>query len=534
MFKAIFLASGLFTVGAQEELLVSTNLGNVQGHYNIAGVREWRGIPYAQPPVGDLRWEYPKTPESWTTTFEANVAVAGCMQSCNLPPGNCPEHGLSEDCLYLSVWAPTEPSKDPEGYPVFFWIHGGAFEQGMGDCALYNGTNFAQKDVVTVVHNYRLGAFGFMASESMQGNYGIMDQRKALQWTNDNIANFGGNPSRITIGGQSAGGMSVATHLIAPESRDLFSQGIMESNPLGLPFHYRDTAKENADACMQYLGCAIDDVACMKSKSAEEVLDAQKNAPSLNLDNLFINFLPWSPLVEEFGEIPQQPFTAMMNGDIKQLPMLQGSVRDEGQLFVYELFTSPLSEAAYKAVVTGVFGPKNYPEIIRKYPFDIVPGSTDGREALNVLGTDLLFYCPLRNVTRGYQAKLGVQAIPTYIYKFDHVISFDCWGPEYTFCVGWVCHGSELPFVFNVFTDGVSVFYEPTADEVQLTTDLSNIWTNFITNGNPNINLDIPVPFHNYVQTSDEIYKMEEPGTEVLHHQRTTFCDMWDRLGYFY
>jgi len=361
-----------------------------------------------------------------------------------------------------------------------------------------------------------------------------MGQRLAFQWGNDKIHAFGGNKNKITIGGQSAGAMSVATHLVAPGSAGLFQAGIMESNPLGLPFHFRDTAKENADACMTYLNCAIDDVACMRGKSAEEVLDAQNNAPTLNFNNLFINFLPWSPLVEEDGEIPQQPLYAMMNGDVTQVPMLQGSVHDEGQLFVFELFTSPLSEAAYNAVILATFGAKNYPQVIRKYPFSVVPGSTDGRDALNVIGTDLLFYCPLRNVTRGYQSKLGTKAIPTYIYKFDHVMSFDCWGPDYQFCVGYVCHGSELPFVFNVFTDGVSVSYEPNADELQLTEDLSNLWTNFITHHNPNVDLTIPVTFPNYVGLPDEIYRMEEPGTEVVNHQRDAFCDMWDRMGFFY
>jgi len=534
MIHAFALLSSFIAVAAQRELLVKTTLGPVQGHYNTVGVREWNGIPFAKPPVGDLRWEYPQSPNPWDRVYDASYMAPGCMQKCNLPPGNCPEYGISEDCLYLSIWAPTEPSKNPEGYPVFFWIHGGAFEQGLGDCALYNGTTFATKDVITVVTNYRLGAFGFMASESMQGNYGIMDQRLALQWVNDNIHSFGGNKNKITIGGQSAGAMSVATHLVSPGSAGLFQAGIMESNPLGLPFHFRDTAKENADACMTYLNCAIDDVACMRGKSAEEVLDAQNNAPTLNFNNLFINFLPWSPLVEEDGEIPQQPLYAMMNGDVTQVPMLQGSVHDEGQLFVFELFTSPLSEAAYNAVILATFGAKNYPQVIRKYPFSVVPGSTDGRDALNVIGTDLLFYCPLRNVTRGYQSKLGTKAIPTYIYKFDHVMSFDCWGPDYQFCVGYVCHGSELPFVFNVFTDGVSVSYEPNADELQLTEDLSNLWTNFITHHNPNVDLTIPVTFPNYVGLPDEIYRMEEPGTEVVNHQRDSFCDMWDRMGFFY
>jgi len=518
---------------AQEELLVKTTSGFVQGHYNPVGVREWQGIRYAKAPVGDLRWEYPVSPDPWADIFSADYNAPGCIQDCNLPPGNCPEYGTSEDCLFLSVWAPTEPSSDPNGYPVFFWIHGGAYEQGLGNCALYNGTNFALKGVITVAINYRLGAFGYMASESMQGNYGIMDQRLALEWTRNNIAGFGGNVDMITIGGQSAGAMSVATHVTAPGSRDLFARAIMQSNPLGLPFHTRDSAKENADSCMIYLNCSIDDVACMRTKTAEEVLDAQKNAPALNLDNLFINFLPWSPLVEENGEIPEQPFYAMMKGNMANIPMLMGSVHDEAQLFVYELFTKPVSEGSYKAIIAGVFGASNYPEIIRKYPFNIVEGSTDGRDAMNVLGTDLLFFCPLRNLTQNFQREVGVKGIPSWIYRFDHVMSFDCWGPDYQFCVGICCHGSELPFVFNVFTDGHLV-YEPNADEVTMTGDIGNVWTNFITNADPNNYLAIPIEFPQYYSLKDQVYRIEEPGTQVLDHQRDDFCDMWDRMGFFY
>jgi carboxylesterase type B len=202
----MFTVAILFALVAQalslDPLLVKTDLGYVQGHMAYENVREWNGIPYAVPPVGELRWTYPQSPEPYASTYEANFMAPGCSQTCKLPPGNCPIYGIGEDCLYLSVWAPHDPPKDPKGYPVMFWIHGGAFEQGLGDCALYNGTNFATKGIITVVINYRLGAMGFMAAENMQGNYGFMDQRLALEWTKRNIAAFGGNSDDITIGGQ--------------------------------------------------------------------------------------------------------------------------------------------------------------------------------------------------------------------------------------------------------------------------------------------------------------------------------------------
>ena len=198
IYQSLLVASGLAATYAQQELLVKTTTGDVQGHYAPQNAREWNGIPYATPPVGDLRWEPSIPPAAWSNTYTADFMAPGCPQVCNLPPGNCPEYGIEEDCLFLSVWAPNKPSEDPAGYPVMFWVHGGAFEQGLGDCALYNGTQYSQLDVVTVAINYRLGTLGYMAGELMEGNYGILDQRLALQWTQDNIAGFGGNPKRGT------------------------------------------------------------------------------------------------------------------------------------------------------------------------------------------------------------------------------------------------------------------------------------------------------------------------------------------------
>lgn len=306
----------------------------------------------------------------------------------------------------------------------------------------------------------------------------------------------------------------------------------MESNPLALPFHSRDSAAENADALFEYLGCASQDVACMRSKSIDQVLDAQAHAIKLNLDSLLINFLPFAPMTEEGGEVPEQPFTAMANGRLQSTPILSGSVLDEGQLFVHELFTKPLDETAYNVIVKGVFGLSSAKKILKMYPFDIVPGTTDGRDALNIIATDLLFYCPLRNMTRGYLGSKPSMP-PSYIYRFTHIESFDCWGPDYTFCVGMVCHGSELPYVFNVFSDGVSIAYTPTADEVSLTKDMTNAWANFITTGNPNTGLPV-YNFPVYDSRNDKLVVVNEPDHSTQDHVRSSFCDLWDTLGYFY
>ncbi len=543
--RAAVLALALLALAsAVDNLLVNTKAGPVKGFLAPGDVRVWKGIPYSEPPVGDLRWEYPKSKEPFTEVYDATFDAPGCQQTCVLPPGNCPDYGLSEDCLYLTVTAPEEPSSDKAGYPVFFWIHGGAFEQGLGNAPLYNGTFFANKDVISVVINYRLGAFGFLASESMQGNYGLMDQRLAIQWVQDNIAGFGGDPSKITIGGQSAGGMSVGSHLVMPGSKGLFSQSIMESNCLGLPYHDRTSAAKNAKQAFEYLKCDTDDVACMKQKTPAEILDAQANAVSIDRKTLFENFLPWAPMVDPNGELPEQPLTAIASGHITQMPIMAGTVRDEGQFFVYELFTKKLGKTAYHTALDAIFGMHKAKTIKKMYPFDIVPGSKDGRDAFNILATDLIFKCPLRNVTRGLQNTLGEQAMPIYEYEMDHVLSFDCWGPNYSFCApdeSVVCHGSELPFVFNIFTggndeNGNPIAYMPTKDEAQLAEDMNNAWVNFVSTGDPNKGgQTVPMDYPVYSQSSgSKCINLDEPNYNIGEDERAEQCDMWDSLGYTY
>lgn len=437
--------------------------------------------------------------------------------------------------MYLTVTAPKQPpsqTKYPNGYPVLFWIHGGAFEQGLGNCALYNASLFAQNDVVSVVINYRLGVLGFMASTSMSGNYGFLDQRLALQWTQRNIAAFGGDPTQVTIAGQSAGAQSASCHVSSPDSKGLFSRVIYESNPVGLPLHTKQSAEKNARSVFEYLDCTPDDVPCMRNKTVDEILDAQKNAVKLTLSTLLVNFLPFSPIVDANSTIPEQPLDAFMGGRLYAPPTatLAGTMYDEGQLFVYELFTSPLDVSAYDAILRGVFGDAA-PVVKEQYPPTLVPDNTDMRNVLNYLATDLLFYCPLRNQSRSLQA-VGVTA-PTYVYRFKHVISFDCWGPNYTYCVGVVCHGSELPFVFGVFSSG-DIQYTPTADEQLLSSDLSGAWSNFLHSGDPNNGYKAPAPYLAYDTKQDGLVVLDEPGSEDQFVVRDAFCQLWDSIGYFW
>jgi para-nitrobenzyl esterase len=526
-------------IALADDLLVKLSDGSqVQGFYNPSGNREWDGIPYAKPPVGDLRWEFPEAPDAWSDVRQPYNAP-GCPQTCNLPYGSCSDFGYDEDCLYLNVWSPKEPSSDPAGYPVMMWIHGGAFSQGLGDSAIYNGTQFTENGVIVVTINYRLGALGYMASESMQGNYGIMDQIQALKWIQSNIEYFGGNKDRVTIDGQSAGGESTTTLLTSPDAVGLFHQTIIQSNPLALPSHTRESAAKNAKDVFEYCGCTKDDVACMKKVPADKVVEAQHEAPRVDMKNLFINFQTFSPMVDsKQGPVPQQPLYALQEGAFPPMPIMAGSVSEEGWLFVYELFVDPLKKKEYYGLLDVLFGLSTAKTVKKMYPYDLLSDNEDdGRNVLSVLGTDLLMLCPLRNATRGFMAAQKSAAKPMFRYEHRQVIQEDVWEPSNPYCFTPTkhdCHASELPFMWNVWTDNHEHTYEPTSDEKQLVQDMSRAWANFITSGDPNVGMELPAKWPVYDAVSDPMAVLVEPGYGTDSQFRTIQCDMWDNLGYFW
>lgn len=511
------------------ETLISSSAGSFQGSVNSAGVRVWQSIRYAQAPVGNLRFSSPQSP---TTTYSGVVDTTssgpGCPQYCNLPAGNCPK-STSEDCLFLTVTSPAYSSSDSNGYPVFFWIHGGSYVSGSGNSALYNATNFALNNVVTVSINYRLGVLGFLASNSMSGNYGLEDQQLALAWTKTNIAAFGGNPSKITIGGESAGGMSVACHLVSPKSQGYFSNAIMESNPVGIPFQTRDSAASIAKTIMRYLSCSTDDISCMRYKSVNDILNAQSYAVAPSISKFFFTTLPFTPVVDEDnGILPYQPFDAILSGRINSgISLLSGFNKDEGQLFVYQTFAYSLSSYYYQIAVSTIF--KNYAnQILSMYPFDLIPNNEDGRTVLSVMCTDAIFYCPLRAMAKSTQ-----NSNPTFLYKFQHVLSFNPWGSRY-YCYNASCHGAELPFVFNIFRDDASrINFNPTSSERDLSSAMNDAWSNFMKYGNPNTGESGSLSFPRYSSSSDQVSILDVQGyATVVSSSRSSYCDMWDSIGY--
>src|SRR3954462_15194922 len=259
------------------------------------GVSVFRGVPFAAPPVGDLRWAPPRPPERWgSKPREAKTFGAACTQTLRSSGSGqwtseymSPEApGVSEDCLFLNIWTPAAlagSARPPANLPVLFWIYGGGFNEGSGAVAVYNGANLARKGLIVVNVNYRVGSLGFMAHPGLQteqggasGNYGIQDQIAALQWVRDNIKAFGGDATKVTIAGQSAGAMSVQALLVSPVAKGLFRGAIIQSPAApGTNGNYapRATAEQAAVAALDRAGVhSIKDARAMPAAQANSTL----------------------------------------------------------------------------------------------------------------------------------------------------------------------------------------------------------------------------------------------------------------------
>ena len=287
---AVFVLLSVSSAIASAQVRVRTNSGTLEG-ITENGVSSFKGVPFAAPPVGDLRWRAPQLPEAWEGVRKANEFGASCMQvkaGERLPWTRefMVQNQISEDCLYLNIWTPRV--KAGANLPVIFYIHGGGFSEGSGAVEVYRGNNLAAKGAVVVTVNYRLGVFGFFAHPELtaesdhhsSGEYGILDQIAALKWVNANIANFGGDPKKITIWGQSAGAFSVAAMVATPLTAGLFQQAQADSG-LGVPgffsIHLKDAEASGLSFAERHNASSIKELRAM---SAETLLQDPKAPPA--------------------------------------------------------------------------------------------------------------------------------------------------------------------------------------------------------------------------------------------------------------
>ncbi|MGA3185770.1 MAG: carboxylesterase family protein [Bryobacteraceae bacterium] len=407
-------------------------------------VRVYKGVPFAAPPVGDLRWRAPKPAADWSGIRKADQFSATCMQT-PYPEGSLyrsEPQPVSEDCLYLNIWTAAKSASDKR--PVMVWIHGGAFTRGSGSTPVYNGEMLAKKGVVLVTINYRLGVFGFFAHPDLtaesehhsSGNYGILDEVAALQWVQKNIAKFGGDPKRVTIFGESAGSWAVNVLVASPLTKGLFQRAIGESGAnFNVMTKLADLEKSGARA-----GSSIQE---LRAKSAE---DAMKIAGgSVNVDGWLL---------------PTDVMTIFEKGQQNNVPVLIGSNADEGTAFM----PAKITVAGLQATAKQRFG-ANADSFLKIYP------ATSDEEAWKASANfmrDSTFGVQMRTWAR-MQMKTGKS--PAYLYYFSHIPP----GAEHY----GAYHASEIAYVFGTGRNWQD------ADR-QLSETMSSYWVNFATTGNPN------------------------------------------------
>ncbi len=415
-------------------------------------VRVFKGIPYAAPPVGDLRWREPKPAAAWTGVRKAQEFSATCMQT-PYPEGSlyrgAPEP-ISEDCLYLNIWTAAKSPADKR--PVMVWIHGGAYTRGSGSTPAYNGEHFAEKGVVLVTINYRLGIFGFLAHPELtaeyghhsSGNYALLDQIAALEWVRKNIAAFGGDPNRVTIFGESAGSSAVNALVASHLAKGLFHRAIGESGA-----NFGDLAKL---ADLEKSGLKLDkSIAALRAKPAEEILKITTPF-GLNVDGWFL---------------PSAVRTIFEEGRQNDVPVLIGSNADEGTAFMPPKMTL----AAFQALVKQRFG-ANAAKALELYP---AANDEEAWSAAAHLLRDQVMGLQMRMWAR-LQAAKGKS--PAYLYYFSRIPP----GGELARHFG-AFHASEISYVFGTPDIGRRSWND---DDRKLSAEMSSYWVNFAATGDPN------------------------------------------------
>jgi para-nitrobenzyl esterase len=426
-------------------------------------MRQFRGIPYAAPPVGALRWRAPRPARSWSGVRDATRFAAHCAQ----PGGTFGIASTSEDCLFLNVFAPDRPARPLAPAPVMVWIHGGALVTGASES--YDPAPLVRAGVVVVTINYRLGELGFLAHPALaaenggsSGDYGLLDQQAALRWVRSNIGRFGGDAGNVTIFGESAGGLSVHSQLVSPGARGLFDKAIVESGAYSLNQAAEATAEATGTGLATRAGCADQTAACLRSLPASTLVALGRTNITPNVDG---RVLP---------RTVQQAFTS---GRFNRVPVVEGSNHDEWALFVAatELATGqPLTAAGYVPAIQATLGvpAAQAQALAAAYP---LASFASPSLALTALGTDAVFACNSR-----LSAKLLSGFVPTFQYEFNDPAAPNVFFPTASFPLRSY-HAAELQYLFGSFTSPSAL---PPASR-RLSAAMVRSWTHFAATGTP-------------------------------------------------
>ena len=448
---------------------VKTEGGLVEGKAGD-GMMIYKGVPFGASTAGEMRFKPPAPAKPWTGVKQTTEFAPACMQSgAPIPALGIPAQPVSEDCLYLNIWTPATSAD--EKLPVMVWIYGGGFTLGSTSWALYDGANLAKKGVIVVSIAYRVGPFGFLAHPALSaespnhvsGNYGLLDQIAGLKWVKNNIAAFGGDPNRVTIFGESAGGISVSMLAASPLAKGLFAGAISESGGSFGPTGDRSVAGEN----VQILSSAEKDGAAFAEKlGAKSAADLRK-LPAADIQKASAGQPGISWPVADGYVIPGDQYKLYLAGRYNDVPVLIGTNDDEGALFV------PAANAAdFTKSTEERYGPYAK-SILKVYP------ATDDKVALQSardLARDTIFAWHTWAWAQ-LQAKTGKSKV--FLYYFDHKPPEV---PNSPMKSRSASHGAEMAYVFQNLA-GPTPYTE---QDHAVSEAMATYWTNFAKTGDPN------------------------------------------------
>jgi para-nitrobenzyl esterase len=507
---ALFSSVTFLAYSAPSGPVVRVTGGEVQGRTMAEGGASFEGIPFAQPPVGDLRWRDPQPVKPWTGVRDAGAFGHSCTQE-SFSFNRQEAVGSQEDCLYLNVWTPQWPAKSP--MPVMVWLYGGGNAAGAASVDYMNGAALSRRGVVFVTINYRIGIFGFYAHPGLtaesphhtSGNYGLLDQLAALKWVKQNIARFGGDPNRVTLFGQSAGAIDTSILVASPLSSGLIQRSIQESGPPIRPIETLAEAEQEGAKFAESVKAPAGDAAAVKFL---------RSIPGPTLEKEAVAQLGWagntleSPIIDGYL-IPRYPAVTYEEGKELPIPMIVGgNAREEPRDYTREKMIKVIQEN---------FGTLA-PQAMKFYGLDKTS-----------MGNDDPLYGPAStqiNADTRHRCGAEVESMwrsshdrPTYQYQFDPPVA----GEKAT------RHQAEIPYVFGNLLPGGFLGGPYTAADGKISEEIQTYWVNFAKTGNPNL------PSLNGLPEWPKSNPKERPYLEFTVHDgpvvrdalRRNICDLY-------
>ena len=479
----LVMRAGLFTLliagPARAADQVRTESGIVEGTTMSPGVRVFRGIPFAAPPVAELRWKAPQPVKSWSGVRKATEFGPRCMQApiySDMIFRDRSDKPMSEDCLYLNVWTPAKSDKDR--LAVMVWFYGGGFQAGSSSEPRYDGENFAKKGIVVVSVNYRLGVFGFLAHPELtkesgvnaSGNYGLMDQIAGLQWVKKNIAAFGGDPEKVTIAGESAGSLSVSALMASPLATGLFRGAIGESGaffghpPAGMAMPPLAETEKTGAGFAESLGAK--DLAALRAKRAEELLSAVQKDPSTSF---------W-PSADGYV-LPKDVAAIFAEGKQSHVPLLAGWNAEEDSWAVVYAKVKPTPQS-FPEQIRARFGDRA-PEILKLY---LARTDEEARRSAIDLASDLfIVYTTWEWLEQ--QNKTGGTAVYGYVFDRTPPVAPSTKENGVSPKELGARHACEIEYVFGALKSQPNP-WEPV--DFKISDTMASYWANFTKTRDPN------------------------------------------------